>query len=51
MIDEQLSVVHAIEDLHMYVRANRQKVFYLRLGGKGLLGAIPEMDIIAVDAF
>ena len=47
MINEELTVVHAVEDLHVSVRAYSQQMFYLRFGGKRFLRTVPEMDICA----
>ena len=40
MINEQLTMVHAGEDLNVSIRANGQEMFDLRFGSKGFFGAI-----------
>ena len=47
MVDEELSVVHAFESLHVYAREDDLQVLDLRLGDKRFFGAVPEMDVVA----
>ena len=49
MIHEELAVVHAGEDLDVGVRINSEQMFDLRLGSKGFLRAVPEVDVGAGD--
>lgn len=48
-VDEELAVVHALEDFDMGLRTERKQVFHLRFGDEGFFGAVPEMDVRAVD--
>lgn len=47
MVNQQLAVVHAFEHLDVRLGTKREQVFRLRLGGKGLLRSIPEMNVFA----
>ena len=49
MVDKQLPVIHARKHLDVCVRVELAKVPGLRLGYKGLLGAIPIVDVGSVD--
>ena len=49
MIDEELAVVHAREYFDVGLRAEGEEVSHLRFGNKGFFGAVPEMDVRAVD--
>ena len=42
-------MVHALENFDVGLRAERQEVLHLRFGDKGFFGAVPEMDVRAVD--
>ena len=48
-VDEQLTVVHALEDFDVGLRTEGKQVLHLRFGDKGFFGAVPEMDVRAVD--
>ena len=45
MIHEQLTMIHAGEDLNVGVGINSEQMFDLRFGSKGFLRAVPEVDI------
>ncbi len=49
MVNEQLAVVHALKDFDVGLRAEGEEVLHLRFGDKGFFGAVPEMDVGAVD--
>ena len=48
-VDEQLTVVHALEDFDVGLRTEGKQVFHLRFGNEGFFGAVPEMDVRAVN--
>ena len=48
MVDEELTVIHALEDLDVGLRTEGKQVSHLRFGDKGFFGAIPEMDVGAI---
>ena len=48
-VDEELAVVHALEDLVVGLRTEGKQVFHLRFGDKGFFGAVPEMDVGTVN--
>ena len=39
MVDEELAVIHAGEDLDVCLRAEGKQVFHLRFGDEGFFGA------------
>ena len=49
MVNQQLAVVHAFEDLDMRLGTKREQMIRLGFGGKGFLCAIPEMDVFPRD--
>ena len=49
MVNEQLAVVHALENLDVRVRTEGKQVFHLRFGDEGFFGAVPEMDVGAMN--
>ena len=51
VVDEELAVIHARKDLHMRCGVQRAPRPYLRFGNERLLGAVPEMNVIARDSF
>ena len=42
MVNEELAVVHALEDLDVGLRAEEEEVFHLRFGDKSFFGAVPK---------
>ena len=42
MVNEELAVVHALEDLDVGLRAEEEEVFYLLFGDKSFFGAVPK---------
>ena len=49
MVDEELTVVHARKDFDVCLRAEGKQVFHLRFGNEGFFGAVPEMDVGAMN--
>ena len=49
MVNEQLSVVHALEDFDVGLRTEGKQVSHLRFGDEGFFGAVPEMDVGAMN--
>ena len=49
MVNEELSVVHAIEDLHMHIGADSQQMSDLRFGNKRLFRSVPKVNICAMN--
>ena len=49
MVDEELAVVHARKDFDVGLRTEGKQVLHLRFGDKGFFGAVPEMDVCAMN--
>ena len=49
MVDEQLTVIHALEDLDVGLRAEGKQVSHLRFGNEGFFGAVPEIDVCSMN--
>ena len=43
-------MVHALEDFDVGLRTEGQQMLHLRLGDEGFFGAIPEMDVGAMNS-
>ena len=51
VVNKELTVVHAFENLDMCLRLKRKEMFRLRFGDKRFFRAIPKMNVIAGDGF
>lgn len=49
MVDEELAVVHALEDFDVGLRAEGEEVLHLRFGDEGFFRAVPEMYVGAMN--
>ena len=45
MVNQQLAVIHAVEDMDVRLETKREQVFRLGFGGKGFLCAVPEVNV------
>ena len=50
MVDEELAVIHALEDFDTGLRTEGKEMAHLRLGDEGFFGAVPEMDVGAMNS-